>query len=180
MNKSRADLILHPERFRILSYFADMKRTYTAHQLAMLLPAMAPATLYRHLNRLVEGGILRVVEERAVGNRTLRERYYGLVDATIDFDPSDGEQASLEDLLRYMTVFLSTVLQRFHEYAEHQDQPELYLEQGSLHLTDQEYHQVLEALQVVLQPWSKQEPGPGRKSRLFSLLIFPEKEEPSE
>src|SRR5438552_13868224 len=102
MSKSRVDLILHPERFRILSYFADIKRTYTAHQLATLLPAMAPATLYRHLNRLVEGGVLRVVEERAVGNRTVRERFYGLVDATVEFEPSDSEQASLEDLLRYM------------------------------------------------------------------------------
>ncbi len=177
MSDPKIDLILHPERFRILSYFTNEKRSYTAQELAKRLPTIPPATLYRHLNRLVEGGILHIVEEHSVGNRTLRERSYGLIEGMTQLHPSDVEQASREDFLQYVTVFLSTVLGRFNQYANHQEKPEPTLLQWSLHLTDQEHNQFIEALLALIQTWSEQATEPERRNRLFSLLAFPEEEE---
>ena len=56
-----AELIFHPVRLRVIVALAR-STPMTAQQLAEVLGDVPPATLYRHLNKLLVGGILRVVE----------------------------------------------------------------------------------------------------------------------
>jgi DNA-binding transcriptional ArsR family regulator len=76
MVDSKVDLILHPIRMRIIMALAGER--WTARQIAAALPDVAQATLYRHINALAEGGILRIVEERPV--RGMVEKVYALAD----------------------------------------------------------------------------------------------------
>src|SRR5262249_24220554 len=58
-----ADLLLHPVRLRILQTFLG-DRTLTTSDLQAELPDVPPASLYRHVARLVGAGVLVVVDER--------------------------------------------------------------------------------------------------------------------
>jgi len=65
------ELVLHPVRMRMILAIAT--RVLTTQQLANLLPDVAQTTLYRHINLLLEGGILTVVRESKVRGTVERE-----------------------------------------------------------------------------------------------------------
>src|SRR5687767_2199950 len=52
---SRADLLAHPVRLRIIMALAGEQ--LTPQQIAAVLADVPPATLYRQINRLAEGGV---------------------------------------------------------------------------------------------------------------------------
>ena len=70
----KANLILHPIRFRIVTAIAAYKMT--TREIADLMPEIPLTTLYRHINILVEAGLMRVVEEKQI--RGTIERTYAL------------------------------------------------------------------------------------------------------
>lgn len=73
MVQSSFDLLMHPVRMQIIQAFIGGKRM-SVQELGGRLAEVPPATLYRHLNALVEGGVLTVAEERRV--RGAIERVY--------------------------------------------------------------------------------------------------------
>src|SRR5262245_53062252 len=70
-----ADLLLHPVRLRVVQAFLG-DRALTTTQLQAELPDVPAGSLYRHVAKLVEGGVLDVVSERRV--RGAVERTYVL------------------------------------------------------------------------------------------------------
>src|SRR5437868_1029394 len=101
MEETRADVIFHPVRIRILQALFG-GRTLTAQQLVEALDGPSIATLYRHLNRLVQAGILAVVEERPI--RGTQEKVYALAhDQAATFTADEVRQISREDRMRHFT-----------------------------------------------------------------------------
>lgn len=183
MGSDKADLLLHPERFRLLKAFGRQERT--ASELSQRVPTIAPASLYRHLKALVEGGILQVVEERPVGQRNMREKVYAVADGETMLLASDWEQASHEDRQRYFTVFLASLLDDFSQYQEQQDgfasaEEDVFYALHSLYLSKEDYQQVMQALQTVLQPWLSQRPGPDRHGYRLALTAIPQVDQATE
>ncbi len=109
----RLQLLLHPHRLRIVQLLEPGRRL-TARQIGRVAPDIPPATLYRHLNQLVEGGILAVVEERPVRNMT--ERVYALVEASNLFDPASSVEVTKDDLMHIFTTFATLLLADFQRY----------------------------------------------------------------
>src|SRR5580693_5731593 len=58
-----ADLLLHPVRLRIVKAFLG-ERALTVKQLAAELADVPAGSIYRHVARLTEAGVLQVVAER--------------------------------------------------------------------------------------------------------------------
>lgn len=126
--KQLADLVLHPERLRILSVLSG--RTLTAGQIAGHLPDISQASLYRHLKRLQNGGIIRVEKTRRV--RGTLEKLYTLGE--------EGEpHFSAEDLLSmtsaereyYFTAFIAGIYRQFLQLeTEVQTNPDLLEKSG--------------------------------------------------
>jgi DNA-binding transcriptional ArsR family regulator len=184
MATSRADLILHPVRLRLLAVLA--RRQLTARQLSELLPDIPQATLYHHLGKLTNAGLLQVVSERQV--RGAVEKRYALAEDKAGLGPADMAHASREDHLRYFTLFVAMVLGEFTRYLQ-QGMPDaeinLYADgvsynQGPLYLSDDEFAQAGVAIRQALWPFLSNEPAPNRRRRLFTTIIFPDVDFPSE
>jgi DNA-binding transcriptional ArsR family regulator len=184
MATSRADLILHPVRLRLLATLA--RRQLTARQLSELLPDIPQATLYHHLGRLTHAGLLRVVSERQV--RGAVEKRYALAEDKAALGPADIENLSREDHLRYFTVFVAMVLGDFTRYLQ-QQAPNAPIDpvadgvsysEGPLYLSDDEFAQAGAALRQALLPFVSNEPAPHRRRRLLTMIVFPDAESPSE
>ena len=177
MAASRADLILHPVRMRLLASLA--RRQLTARQLSALLPEVPQATLYHHLGILTRAGLLRVVSERQV--RGAVEKRYTLAEDEAFLSPVDMAQASREDHLRYFTVFIATLLGDFARYVEQEGPIDLFADgagyrETPFYLSDDEFAQAAAALSQALLPFLKNEPAPHRRRRLFATIIFPDVE----
>ena len=175
MATSRADLILHPVRMRLLVALA--RRQLTAAQLSELLPDVPQATLYHHLGILTRAGLLRVVSERPV--RGTVEKLYALADDNALLSPADLAHASREDHLRYFTIFVATLLADFARYLQ-QDAPVDLLADGvgyhetPFYLSDDEFAQAAAAVNQALLPFLGNQPAPRRRRRLFATIVFPD------
>ncbi len=175
MTATRADLILHPARMRIIGALAGGRRL-TPQQLSERLDGVPLPSLYRHLGKLVDAGILVVVDERRV--RGAVERTYGLSESQGSVSADELAQAGRDDHLRYFTTFLASLLDDFARYLE-QDTVDLVRDgvgyrQAPLYLTDEEFREVVAEIGAVLGRALTHEPGPGRRRRTFSTIVLPE------
>jgi uncharacterized protein YcaQ len=133
-------------------------------------------SLYRHLNKLLESGILAIADEHRV--RGTVERVYGLAERQADLTPDDLAQASRDDHMRYFTTFAASLLDDFARYLE-QDHVDLVADgvgysQAPLHLSDQEFEEVVTQIRALFTRFQANEPGPTRRRRTFSTIILPE------
>src|SRR5437763_14481121 len=80
-----ANLLLHPVRLRIVEAFLG-DRALTTSDLAAELADVPSASLYRHVARLVDAGVLAVVAERRVRGALERTYVLRLSPATVGLD----------------------------------------------------------------------------------------------
>jgi DNA-binding transcriptional ArsR family regulator len=172
---SRADLILHPVRMRLIVTLA--RRQLTTRQLSEALPDVPQATLYHHLGTLTRGGLLRIVSERQV--RGTVEKVYAIAEDNATLSQADLAQASRDDHLRYFTVFVATLLDGFARYLQ-QDAAIDLLRDGAgykqvpFYLSDDEFVAMVLAFNRALLPYLANEPSPERRRRLFTTILFPD------
>jgi DNA-binding transcriptional ArsR family regulator len=181
--KELLDLTLHPVRMRILMLLSGSPGL-TPQQMADQMRDVPQATLYRHINRLFQGRLLSIVEERPV--RGTLEKVYALNTASNRQPPSAEEvlnavnQLSKEDHLRYFTAFMLTVLDDFSRYLNHREDGKLDLAADgvgyhklTLFLSDEEFAAFSAALNQALAPFLQMENAYGRKKRMFSTIMMP-------
>lgn len=178
MASSRADLILHPVRLRLLAALA--RRQLTARQLSELVPDIPQATLYHHLGTLTRAGLLRVVSERQV--RGMVEKLYALAEGNVALSPADLANASRDDHLRYFTIFMATLLGDYARYLE-QGTPDAPIDlfadgagyrETPFYLSDDEFAQAVEAFNRALLPFFNNQPAPHRRRRIVATITFPD------
>lgn len=173
MNPPAAELILHPIRMRIIQ--AVIGRSMTAGQLGEALPDVAQATLYRHLNKLSSAGLLTVVEERPV--RGTVEKVYALLENAASLSSDDVAQISKEDHMRYFGVFVASLLGEFQRYLQQEtidfEADGVGYRVVALYLSDKEFRHLLDIRNSALLSALSNQPGPGRRRRLFASIIMP-------
>ncbi|MCE1254846.1 MAG: helix-turn-helix domain-containing protein [Anaerolineae bacterium] len=168
------DLVLHPIRMRIVMALAG--REMNAQQLAESLGDVPPATLYRHLNRLNEAGVLTVAAERRIRGTT--EKIYTLSRQGGFLTAEDFAALSREDHLRYFTTFVATLLDDFSLYIK-KSEPLNVLTDGvgyqkfPLELNDEEFAAVAAGINAAIVPYLQNQPAPGRKRRIFATVVMP-------
>lgn len=175
----KADLILHPVRMRILTALAG--RRLTARELAALLPDVAQATLYRHINALSEGALLVVAEENPV--RGTVERVYMLAENGANLTPDDLAAMSKDDHMRLFTTFVTKLLNDFAAYLDARETVDLAADgvsyrQAALYLTDAELANLMQQAGALLAPYLNREPDDRRQRRLLTTIIMPDKARP--
>ena len=176
MSGSRADLLFHPIRARIIVEVSG--RQIKAKELAERMPGIPKTTLYRHINALTEGGILIVVEENQI--RGTVERVYALNRQAADLSPEELDQMGREDYEQAFTLFVMSLLGDFSRYLDSQEDESIDLATGGLkfgkvqlHLTDEEFEALQAQVYGVLEAALGNNPGPGRKPRITSVSFIP-------
>lgn len=168
------DLLLHPIRLRIVQ--ALLGSPMTPLRLRDVLGDVPQATLYRHLNQLHDGGLLEVVDERPVRGGV--ERTYGVVAESVSLGPSEYQDATTEDHLRYFTTFLGTLIDAFGAYLD-EGVPDFVADgvgyrQIPLWLTDEEFDHIITTMSDAVRPALDNPRGPGRRRRLITTIVMPD------
>ena len=177
MKESKADLILHPVRVRIIGLLAGGRRL-TARQMVERLGNVPQPSLYRHLKKLVKGGVLAIEDERRV--RGAVERVYGLAVGRAQLTAEDLAGASPDDHMRYFMTFIASLLDDFASYLEQQDidllKDGVGYGQVPLYLSEREFDDVAGQIRDVLTRAAANQPTAGRRRRTFSTIVMPEPE----
>src|SRR5215831_13314363 len=113
-----ADLLLHPIRLRILQAFLG-GRPLTTSQLQTELPDVPPASLYRHVAKLADAGVLSIADERRI--RGAVERTYRLETSRSTVKPEELAKLSADDHRSMFFTFLAAIIREFDLYLERGD-----------------------------------------------------------
>jgi hypothetical protein len=169
-----ADLLLHPVRLRIVQAFLGDRALRTS-ELRSELPDVPPASLYRHVARLVDGGVLAVVAERRV--RGALERTYVLRTSAALVSLDDLAKMSADDHRQAFLAYVATLISGFDRYLERGDID--LLRDGvsyrlvGLWLTDEEMAEMARQLFALIQPGLSNAPKRGRKRRILATVVLP-------
>lgn len=174
-----ADLLLHPVRLRIVQAFLG-DRALTTSDLRSELPDVPPASLYRHVARLVDAGVLAVVAERRVRGALERTYVLRVSAATVDLDELD--QMSRDDHRQAFMAFVAGLLGDFDRYLtrDHVDllRDGVSYRMAGLWLDDAELVDLARDVARVLQPRLANPPRPGRRRRILGSVLIPGEEAP--
>lgn len=168
-----ADLLLHPVRLRIVQAFLG-DRALTTSQLREELSDVPPASLYRHVARLVEAQVLQVVAERKV--RGTVERTYVLRLAAAAIGPDEVAAMSPDEHRQAFMAFVAALLADADRYLRRPDvdpiRDKVSYRLGGLWLDDAEFDALLQDLARVLVPRAANGPRPGRRRRILATVML--------
>lgn len=169
-----ADLLLHPVRLRILRAFLG-DRALTTSELRAELPDVPAASLYRHVARLVDGGVLSVVSERRIRGAVERTYVLRAAAASVSLDELDKMTPD-----QHRQMFLSYVAGLIGDFDRYLDRGDVdYLRDGvsyrmmGMWLSDTEMTALMHELVRVVQPRLANAPAAGRKRRIFGTVFLP-------
>jgi len=169
-----AKLLLHPVRLRVVQALLGDRRLTTTG-LGEHLPDVSPATLYRHVARLVEAGVLEVVEEQRV--RGAVERTYGLRVSAAQVPADELAGMSPEDHRQAFWAFAAGLLADFDRYLERGEidllRDGVGYRQTALWLSDDEFDGLVDDLRGVLERRAALRPAPGRVRRSVATVLMP-------
>ena len=174
-----ADLLLHPVRLRIVQAFLG-DRALTTSDLRGELADVPPASLYRHVARLVAAGVLSVSGERRV--RGAVERTYVLRVAAASINIDEVERMSRDDHRQAFIAFVAALLGDVDRYLEREDFDPVGDGAGyrlaGFWLDDAEFGEFVRDLARVIQPRLANAPTPGRRRRILGTVLLPGEDAP--
>jgi DNA-binding transcriptional ArsR family regulator len=173
--KKKADLILHPIRMRILMALAEGPKT--TQELVYELPDVPQATLYRHINRLAKAMVIQVVEERKV--RGSIEKVYAMEEHMGTLSVEEVAHFSKDDHLRYFIAFTTSLVDDFSRYLQHSTTVDLAADSLAyqkfpLELSDDELRALSSKINAAFTKYRHNQPGMGRRRRIFSFVVMPD------
>ncbi|EDM80520.1 hypothetical protein PPSIR1_41954 [Plesiocystis pacifica SIR-1] len=179
--RSKAELVLHPARMRILSALGG--RHATAKELRRMLPQIPQASLYRHLRALHEGAVLEIVEEREVNGAI--ERSFAVRAGQGRLSPEELEHLGPDEHLDAFNVFVAMLVESFGAYVERTPQEQLGRDGAAynlatLWLSEAERASLHAAMVELVEGALSHEPTPERRAYALASVVIPDALTPSE
>jgi DNA-binding transcriptional ArsR family regulator len=174
MATERSDVLLHPVRLRIV--LAAANDELTTAELSVRLSDVAPATLYRHVARLVDAGMLEVVSERQA--RGAIERTYRVISDAVHLGDDEASQLTPDEHLAAFTMFTGTLIESYGRYLKATGalprEDGVSFRQAALQLSDDELATMVSRLRAVLSDYTDVPASPGRRRRTLTTIILPD------
>ena len=174
MPSAYMDSLIHPIRLQIL--WAVAGRDLTPQQIGTLLPDISQATLYRHLQKLVQIGVLEVVRETPI--RGTVEKVYHLVEHKANISRDEFANANREDHIRYLSTFITSMIPLYRAYVM-SEMPETIAQDvsyrsGSFFADEEQRIVFREKFQQLMLETSRLPKTENQRRIFFSYLLFPE------
>lgn len=172
----KADLLLHPIRMRIVQQLL-LAKSLTIAQLVDALGDVPQATVYRHINLLLQADLVEIIDTKKV--KGTEERLFSVKQDNLQIPESEIESTSTEDHIRHFTAFHGNLLQLATTYLA-EASPTRYKVDGfgywytPLHLTDEEFLQFVQSVNNCLEEAIRKQPAPGRSARIFAGMFIPQ------
>jgi DNA-binding transcriptional ArsR family regulator len=168
------ETVLHPVRLRIVH--ALMDRELTARQLGAVLSDIPQASLYRHVGRLVDAGVLRVTREEQVRGGT--QRTYTVVESAVSLGPGDFDAASPADHQRYFAAFVGALVAGFEQYLRTTGaaptRDGVMYQQIPICVTPAESRQLTATITELLHPLRAPDGDRRRRRTTFAMVLHPD------
>ncbi|MGG4467596.1 helix-turn-helix domain-containing protein [Paenibacillus alvei] len=112
---NKADALIHPVRIKISqALMRSGENGLTPLEMVKMIKDVPQATLYRHIQVLLDAGIIRIVKEKKV--RSVVEKYYALNGEDAKLSPSEWKETSKDDKITYFSYYQLFLLNQYQSY----------------------------------------------------------------
>lgn len=174
MASKRADILLHPIRLRIVMSVAGEE--VTTADIARRLPDVPQATLYRHVARLAEAGMLEISGERQA--RGAVERTYRVNTSVASVDADGAMEMSNDEHFKAFATFVGILIESYGRYLDTPGADPsvdgVSIRQARLWLSNDEFEDMITAVVDTLTPYVTLGEAPGRSPRTLSTILMPD------
>ncbi|MCA0972178.1 helix-turn-helix domain-containing protein [Halobacillus litoralis] len=173
---SKADMILHPVRMKIIQCLA--RGPATVQDLRESLKEIPQATLYRHLQALSENDIINVIEERQV--RGAVEKTYSIEKDAAHFSAEEAEKLTTDEHMEMFMMYMAIIMRDMEAYLEGETRmgEDLFgYNQLDLYVSDEESTQLQKDINNLLHSYAQNKASVDRRRVSLSTILVPEKKE---
>lgn len=118
---NKVEILMHPVRIKICQALLRNKETgLTPLEMVKILKDVPQATLYRHIQVMVDSGIVTVINEKKV--KSVSEKYYALNEDEIRIDGKEWGKVSIEEKLDYISYYQLLLMTQYQNYLEKLEQ----------------------------------------------------------
>ncbi|RVT58850.1 helix-turn-helix domain-containing protein [Niallia taxi] len=177
---NKAEALIHPVRIKISqALIRSGENGLTPLEMVKMIKDVPQATVYRHIQVMLDAGIIRIVKEKKV--RSVVEKYYVLNAEEAKLKGEDWKNATMEEKLNYFSYYQITLLNQYESYlAKLKDQErtedlstfslaEMKLDEKSFHHFQQELNEL-----IVKYHNSSQTNNDSEPFRTVAITIIPE------
>ncbi|KQL35447.1 helix-turn-helix domain-containing protein [Psychrobacillus sp. FJAT-21963] len=113
--RNKVEVIMHPVRMKILQALMQNKEDgVSTLEMIAIIKDVPQATLYRHIQILVDENIIKIVKERKV--RSVTEKFYALNEEAARLSEEDWKHLSKEQKLNYISYYQLVLLSQYQNY----------------------------------------------------------------
>ncbi|MEY9094814.1 helix-turn-helix domain-containing protein [Paenibacillus sp. RC84] len=114
---NKAEILMHPVRMKISQVLMRNKDTgLTSLEMVKIIKDVPQATLYRHIQVMLDAGILRVFKEKKV--KSVVEKYYVLNELEAKLNMEEWKKASHEKKLDYVSYYQLSLMTQYQIYLK--------------------------------------------------------------
>lgn len=168
------ECITNPVKCKLLLEIYAQERA-TAKHLSDVLGDIPQATLYRNLKKMLNDGLLKVVEETRVRG-TVERTYAPAFNLNSDFEAILAENSGP----LYMQVFMQYFLGFAKQFREYCKSPNINIKKDMsgfslthLYLSDEELTELMKQISNIIKMAEKNEPEAERKLRTLGIIVAP-------
>ncbi|MDM5247244.1 MULTISPECIES: transcriptional regulator [unclassified Lysinibacillus] len=119
--RNKAEVLMHPVRMKILQALNKEEGLSTLEMISVIKD-VPQATLYRHIQILVDENIIKIVKERKV--RSVTEKFYALNEGAAKLSKEDWTQLTIKQKLNYVSYYQLALLSQYQNYLNSLDEKE--------------------------------------------------------
>lgn len=113
--RNKAEVLMHPVRMKILqSLIKNKEEGISTLEMITIIKDVPQATLYRHIQILMEENIIKIVKERKV--RSVTEKFYALNEDAARLNQEDWKFLAKEQKLNYISYYQLVLLSQYQHY----------------------------------------------------------------
>lgn len=112
---NKTEILMHPVRMKICQALMRNKENgLTPLEMLKIIKDVPQATLYRHIQIMVDSDIIRVMKEKKV--KSVSEKYYVLNEEEARLDVAEWKAASIEEKLNYISSYQLLLMTQYQNY----------------------------------------------------------------
>ena len=171
----KAGVLLHPVRMKIVrTLMGYNKEGLTSLDMVKMIQDVPQATLYRHIQKLADANIIRVLKEEKV--RAVTEKYYVVNIEETSISPKEWKTYPMEKKLDYFFYFQIALFNQYQTYLNSINKEDIEdastLSVVDIQLDDQVFQDFQTDLNDLLMKYY-QKSDEKAASRTIGITIFP-------
>lgn len=106
---------MHPVRIKISQALMRNKENgLTPLEMVKIIQDVPQATLYRHIQMLLDAGVIKIIKEKKV--RSVTEKYYALNENAARLKSNDWKTTKMEEKISYISYYQLSLLSQYQNY----------------------------------------------------------------